>query len=189
MSAYLFLLLVVAPRTTVVQDPLDEARRLRTAGRYAEALELTADILDPVQRAFERLEVRYHAGDLGGALREALAGLEVAPADRMLLWRASRLAIDLLATERAVVLSERLRAVVESGSDLAPADRQAWVQEASELTQAAADVQRIDTERGNALLRARAAVVLVALGVLLAAVWLSRAPREVTATGDGGVRC
>lgn len=177
----LLLLLSLTPRATSVQDPLDEARRLREAGRYAEALELTADILDPAQRAFERLEVRYYAGDLGGALREALLGLEVAPADRMLLWRGTRLAIDLLATERAIVLSERLRAAVETGSgpDLAPADRQAWVRAASELTQAAADLQRIDAERASALLRARVLVAAIALGVMLAAGWLSRGSRVV----------
>ena len=177
-SAALFLLLTLTPPAAGLQDPLDEARRLWAEGRYSEALERTADILDPGQRAFERLEVRYHAGDLGGALREALAGLRVAPDDRMLLWRATRLAIDLLATERAVLFSERLAAVVLAAQDLEPADREAWVRSAADLAAEAAGLERTDAARGSALRRARVSVAVVALAVLLAAGWLSIGPRR-----------
>lgn len=178
MTASLLLLLALSPLGVTTQDPLQETRDLRFAGRYAEALELSVNIPGPAERAFERLEVRYYAGDLGGALREALAGLAIAPDDRMLLWRGSYLAITLLATEHAVGLSERLRMSVESGTDMAPEDLQAWAVEANKLTEAAADLQRIDLERGNALLRARASVGMIALAVLLAAAWLSRSPRR-----------
>jgi len=176
----LFLLLSLAPHVTALhpQDALEEARSLRREGRYSEALQRTADISDGAQRAFERLEVHYFAGDLGGALREALAGLGVSPTDRLLLWRAARLAIDLLATERAVLLAERLRLEILTAEDLLPQDREAWVREAGDLAREAADLQRTDLERGNALLRARVAVMVIGLSVLLAACWLSRSPRS-----------
>ena len=193
MGAALLVLLALSPNGGAtqdpaqesLQDPLQETRRLRIEGRYSEALELTAGIPDLAQRAFERLEVRYYAGDLGGALREALAGLAVAPDDRMLLWRGSRLAIDLLATERAVHMARRLRAVVETDSNLPPVEREWWAEEAGKLTDAAADLEHTDAERRNALLRARASVAVIALGVLLAAGWLSRGPRRAQAAGTG----
>ena len=57
--------------------------------------------------------------------------------------------------------------------------------EAGKLTDAAADLERTDAERRNALLRARASVAVITLGVLLAAAWLSRGPRRAHASGTG----
>lgn len=136
----------------------DRVRSLRAEARYAAALEAAEEIAVPADAAFERLEVLYHAGDLGGALRAALAGLEHDPDHRMLLWRGTRLAIDLAATERATELAERLADAVERSAGV---DREAWAEVVAGFRAEALALARATERRRAALGRARV-VVLVA---------------------------
>ncbi|GEM_PF-1536354 len=145
--------------------------QLRRQARYTEALEVARSMGDPVERAREVLETRYHAGDLAGALGVGLDGLATAPQDLWLLWRSSRLAIDMAAAPLALDLTRRLALAASNleGDDLAEDTRSFWLGESDALSQEAWELT--DLRRRQAVARRRARwSVLGGIGLLLGAV-------------------
>ena len=161
------------------QDALVEVRSLRAAGRFEEALVRAADIEDPALRAFERLEVLYYAGDLAGALRAAVGGLEADPRHLQLLWRGTRLAIDLGATERAEELAGRLRESIDGDGGLDPGTRSDWLGVADGYDEEVQGMSQRAAQRRSALLRARVLVLGAGVVSVVVLILLSR--------GTGGV--
>jgi len=141
---------------------------LRERGFYALALEQAEALADPTDRAREVLEVLYHAGDLAGALRVGLAGLEAYPRDRLLLWRSARLATDLAAAPLALDLTGRLAReaeLMEADSGVDASTALWWLDMSSRMEEEAASLNRLRDEQGAAKSRSLWAAV-VGLAVL-----------------------
>ena len=168
--AGLMLAVVLAARAPA-QDEASLARvaALRDEGRFAEALAACADVRDPARGAEARLYVRWHGGDLGGALRTGLEGLRAAPTDLALLWASLRLAIDLAVPDLAASLSERLAAALEA-APLDGAQRADWERARRELEGPLEELRATGRAREQALARARAVVAVT--GALVLAAWL-----------------
>jgi hypothetical protein len=77
------------------QSVFEHAREEARAGHYSEAWAVAGTEQHPLERAQVRTYVRYHAGDLEGALREARAGLLAAARDPWLLAQATEVALAL----------------------------------------------------------------------------------------------
>lgn len=144
--------------------------------RFDEALAGTEEEPDATIRARTRVEIFYRAGDLPGALREALQGLRGAPTDRLLLRRALELETALRLPEQALSHSQELERVVQRDS-LDEEARRWWGHEAAALSEAARRLQEQQASLGTAIRRARwvCFVVLAAVVVASAALATSRA--------------
>jgi len=112
-----------------------------------------------------RVEVLYGAGDLPGALQEALTGLRAQSDDPVLLRRAGQLALALRLPDVAASAAAGLAANVSRGEG---ATRDWWANEASTLSRAAADLAARERELDADVLRARV-VSLAGLGAVIAA--------------------
>ena len=77
------------------QGVFEQAREESRAGHFAEAWVIAGREQRPLERAQVRTFVRYHAGDLDGALHEARAGLLTAGQDPWLLAQATEVALAL----------------------------------------------------------------------------------------------
>ncbi len=75
----------------VLEQAIEESR----AGHFVEAWTLAGTAEVALERAQARTFVRYHAGDLEGALREAREGLQLAARDPWLLATATEIALSL----------------------------------------------------------------------------------------------
>jgi hypothetical protein len=99
------------------QGVLEQAAAAARSGQYVEAWALAgAD-------ARARTYVRYHAGDLDGALREARAGLRGAGADAWLLANATEIALSLHrgASAEALLAGWRASAAAEDAPRISAA--------------------------------------------------------------------
>jgi len=110
------------------QSIFEHAREEVRAGHFAEAWAIATTEPRPLERAQSRTYVRYHAGDLDGALREAQAGLVAAPQDPWLLGQATEVALALhhgaaaartLADWKAVGRAEDAEALERASRELA----------------------------------------------------------------------
>lgn len=111
------------------QDLVGEARRLQAEGRYVAALGMLDQEPDPARAGLQRAMCLWSAGDLGGALRAAQAGLEGGgdpDTRRQLLWRATDLATELGAAALALDLVTRWEEAVEGATDLDERGRDQW---------------------------------------------------------------
>jgi hypothetical protein len=99
------------------QSALEQAAAEARAGQYVEAWGFAGS--DPRARTF----VRYHAGDLDGALREARAGLRGAGADAWLFATATEIALSLHrgASAEALLAGWRASAAAEDAPRIAAA--------------------------------------------------------------------
>ncbi len=150
---------------------------LRDQGLYALALKQAQALDDPTERSREMLEVLYHAGDLAGALGAGLTGLEVAPDDRLLLWRSARLATDLAAASAALDLARRLAREVEllaSQPGVEASTSQWWLDTSAVMLEEALQLGELREQQAGARGRARwsALLGLVLLGAL--ATWATQ---------------
>ncbi|MDA1265035.1 MAG: hypothetical protein O2816_08150 [Planctomycetota bacterium] len=168
--------------TVCGQDLELEAKTLRGEGRYLQALEVAANL--PEDRArLHRLLILWTGGDLGGALREALARPDDGRIDatqRELCSCGTRLALQLGEVDLACEFVDAWEQQVFEATDLSSAERQSWIDGwapgtgvAAAREEARALAQRLDgAERGTDLARGTTlglgALVLISLG------WLSR---------------
>jgi len=174
--AALALAALLVPLAAAQDEPaLARIAALRDEGRFAEALAACSDVLDPARASEARLLVRWHGGDLGGALREGLEGLLAAPGDLPLSWASLRLAIDLAVPELAASLFERLGLALAAARHLDAAQRADWERARSELGASVQELVASARARERALARARA--VVVATGLLVLVAWLGAARR------------
>ena len=97
---------------------LTQVRALAREARTVEAVRLAETLPSDLSGAIARVEARYWAGDLAGALATARISLETWPQDPQLLLLGSELALQLLLPAEALSWSERL--VGLDGSSLEP---------------------------------------------------------------------
>jgi len=166
LAALVLSLAVAAQDTFTALVEQTQAGRLRAAQVQADALS------DPLERAQGRLYVQYAAGDLAGALRAGLEGLEHAPDDPWLLERCATLALQLRASTLANDCAERLAAHVAQADAGVQAEWQPRL--ASVRAEAAALAAR---QRARDAAQARAHWTLAVAGgcLLLALVAAARA--------------
>lgn len=155
----------------VVQDG---GRSALARGEMRLALEEARARGDALSAARGEVEVRYHAGDLLGALEVARAALREHPHDIELAWRECDLATNLGRTRLAEAALERFRA-----APLPPdADRSFWDRQRAFLEGEIATL----TARERAIDAASTRARVVALGALALSIALmlalTRAPRS-----------
>jgi hypothetical protein len=149
------------------------ARGQEPIRRFDQALAATDLEPDATARARARVEIRYRAGDLPGALRAALEGLQGAPGDLILLRRALELETALRLPELARSHSQDLERAVRQDS-LDPEARRWWEREAAALSDAAEGLQQHQASLGAAITRARWVCLVVLGAVLVASAVLAR---------------
>ena len=96
---------------------LGQVRALAREGRTVEAVRLAETLPDEVHGAIAKVEARYWAGDLAGALALARPSLEAWPMEPQLLLLGSELALQLLRPEEALRWADRLIALDASSLD------------------------------------------------------------------------
>ncbi len=114
-------------------DALQRAIGESRAGRFSEAWEIAQSAPTALERAQASTYVRYHAGDLAGALRCVEPGLDAAPADEYLLSTAAELALALRHASGAASYVARWKELGNSGRQ---ADVARCEQELQQLLQA-----------------------------------------------------
>jgi len=135
--------------------------------RYDRELAATLAEPDATIRSRARVEILYRAGDLPGALSEALSGLQRSPADRILLRRALELETALRMADRASAHAEELERAVRRE----PLDEEArrwWEREAAALSAQVKELREHQASLDRATARARW-VSLAVLGAVTAA--------------------
>lgn len=164
------LLLALLLQAGPIEQALDERR-------FEEALALADESPDALARARARAEVFYRGRDPASALREARAGLALAPGDPALLFRALGAALWLADGARALALAEQLEAALEAAR-LGAEERRAWDEACAPLFASARDLVGAEDARERAVARARA-TALGMLGLCAAAfgALLARTPR------------
>lgn len=154
----LALLLAVSQASGAQDSGLQQAVRLVSEGRLAQALEAARGESDALARSQAELHVLHHGGLLEEALEAGLGGLEGAPEDPWLLERTAYIALSLGTGELAVDLCE----------DLRRAQPQEWERHAWMMEEALSLRSQREGER-KALGRAR---TLVGAGLLFSALLL-----------------
>lgn len=169
MSALLMSALLLVCTPAAGQDDLGRlSGGLRAEGRFLEALETAQQITDPAERSRACLLTSWEAGDLGGALRTGLDGLEASPTDLELLWMSLRLSHALSASELAGELQGRLDEAISGTDGLELETRNAWQEESGRLLAVTRDLLESSAARERSLWLARwtALAALVGLGAL-----------------------
>ena len=161
------LLLLAVSAAGAPQDPLERVNAAAAAGRYDEALEAARALEDPALAAEWASYLHGAAGDLPGSLREARAGLVLAPQHTGLLTQALNAALALGLAEGSGDLARRLSAA-SAGADAAQVAR------AQQLALHARDLERRDALAARSVARARALVLAGLAASVLALVALSR---------------
>jgi hypothetical protein len=164
-SASTVLLLALVPLAARSQGA--DVRQALERGAFEEAHALVLATDDPLERARGAAEVFHRARDPLRALEAAEAGLQAAPEDLLLLYRAAAAALWLGLPAPAKAYAGRLARAVE-GAELSPDERPAWARAAEEFAADAEDLARAEEARAAAVRRARW-VVGLAGGVGLAA--------------------
>ncbi len=144
--------------------------------RFGPAWRALAVETDPLRAARGRAAVLYGAGDPGGALRAAEAGLAAAPEDLELLHHAASSAIWLEDPQRAGVWTERLAAAVALGQ-LAPEYRPAWEEQVASFRARCDELLATERERASAVRRARGVSVVLLATVVFGLILGLRAGR------------
>ena len=166
-------LAVVVALTAGAARPADDAlaRAIETArrGELRAAYALAEKERDPVRKAQAVLYVRHQAGDLGGALRAGLAGLETAPNDAWLLERTAYLALSLRDPDLSRSLVGRLDRALES-ANLEADERARWETLAAARREEAAALDAAAARRSDAARLARVVAcggLAIAIGALI----------------------
>jgi hypothetical protein len=155
------------------QDAFQAGEAARQAGRYAEALRHAADVEDASARARLELNTRYHAGDLGGALRAGRRGLAEAPEDPWLLYYTALLALEVGALDTAADCVPRLAAAA-AAPELEADTALFYRRQAAGFAEQLADELRAQALRDAGTRRARVTVLLGGALAALAFTWLMR---------------
>lgn len=154
----------------LASPPGEEAERalaLLAEGRYAEALSWAEREPDALTRHRTRAEVLSAARDFPAALAATRSGLELAPDDLVLRWRAANLALwlrDAQLADETVGELERVLATAQLGAD----ERVAWEASARDYRRQTDELLAGGRAIDAALLRAR----WTSLGGLVLAVGL-----------------
>lgn len=135
------------------------------AGDYARAWQLAEQAPSVLERARGHSEVLYRAGDPAGALQAAREGLEEAPTDLELLYRATGAALWLEEPGLARTLADRLGAAV-SAAELPPEHRPGWESAARDFRAQASRLAERDATRRAAVTRARVTTAMVGLALV-----------------------
>lgn len=155
-------LLLAAAQGTALQQAVEESK----AGRFLKAWDSAQRALTPVERAQAETFVRYHAGDLEGALQTAEAGLEQAGQDAYLRSTACEIALTLRATSKAAQHLKTWEWQVAGAADAALSAARTGLQGLLEAESASR----------RAELRAKWMLAGGAIGSMLALAWLLRTP-------------
>ena len=157
------------------------------APRYDRQLADTLGERDATLRARARVEILFRAGDLPGALRETLGGLEAAPDDRELLRRALELETALGLPGRAGEHAARLEAAVREAT-LDEEARRWWERESAALAEGVRRMNSHEASLESATTRARwtSLLVLTALAAAGIAILCTRAAPRVSLDREPG---
>ena len=157
------------------QDLEAEAKNLREAGSYLEALEVAADLSDPERERLHRVLILWTAGDLGGALLEAAGRPAEGPNDetqRDLCWNGALLSLQLGEVDYARQFVKAGAQQIEGATYLNEVGRSNWregfaglLDDVEALDQRLQDA-RAGTSRARTTTLGLGAVVLLALGFL-----------------------
>jgi len=152
--------------------------------RYDQQLTATLDEPDATLRARARVEILYRAGDLPGALREALDGLAIAPSDRLLLRRALELETALRLPDRASIHAEQLAEALR-GDSLDEEARRWWERESAALAEAVRRMNDHESSLKAATARARWISIFVLGAVIATGLALARTGSREGARAEG----
>jgi hypothetical protein len=142
--------------------------------RWPEALRVADALTDDLARSRARVEVLYAAGDLPGALQEALTALRAHASDAVLLRRACQLALALRIVEIADANAQALAVALPNAATEESAVRW-WRDESTSLSAAARELHARGRELDDAVLRARLVSGALILGVVIAWIGFGRA--------------
>lgn len=171
-------LLLVGTSATFQEEFGRISEGLRAEGRFLEAMETAQQITDPAERARACLLTAWEAGDLGGALRTGLDGLEATPMDLELLWMSLRLSHALSASELAGELQGRLDEAISGAPELVPETRKAWQEESGRLGPVTRNLIESSAARQRSLWLARWTVLAAFLGLGALALGVSRSSTQ-----------
>jgi len=159
--------LLAAASAGAPQEPLERVNAACAAGRYDEALAAARALEDPALAAEWASYLHGLAGDLPGSLREARAGLLLAPQHAGLLSQALNAALALGLAEGSGELARRLLDASAGGDE-------AQIARAQQLAEHARELERLDALAARSVSRARTLVLAVLAASALALVALSR---------------
>lgn len=126
---------------------------------------------DPLKQSQAQVYVRHHAGDLEGALAEAVRGSSAHPEDSWLAERSVYIALSLGRAATAEAGLQRLEAALQrTGTP----DRASFVAALAEARPAVAELQYAARERDAADRRARWTVFALGASSLALLIWLAR---------------
>jgi hypothetical protein len=167
-------------------SPDDGMRRvveLARGGEFAAALAHAESFPNRTERAQSKLYVLHQAGDLTGAIRAGIEGLQAAPSDPWLLERVAYIALSLRALEIAREHVDRLARVLES-KDIAGDERGRWL---ALLAEERAQLEVLNATAIQRVTAARRARWTVAVGMLsLAIAMIALAARQRRSRGAHG---
>jgi len=159
------------------QDAVERVGELFGARRFDLAFEESRAIDDAALRAEWEFQILHEGGDLPGALRAALRGLDGAPAHLRLLHNAVVCSLTLGLGERSVELSQRWGRALES-AELSDDERRAQSQVQRRMAHEAEELLDRERAAAQAMGRARAtSIALIALASCAVAA-LAFAPRR-----------
>jgi hypothetical protein len=153
------------------------------AERQSLALELAAARTqnDPLRRAQLEADIFWRARDFPRVLAVAAEGLEHAPDDLLLLWRAAGAALWLQDGGSALAWTMRMESAVRAG-DLDAEQRAGWVDEARSHAEQARALVELSEAGAVALRRSRHAVAVMSALCLILLALGARAPARLSAS-------
>lgn len=162
-------LVLFACAQTGLQAAIDHVRN----GDVVAAWSAAENVADPLERAQARVYVRQHAGDLDGALREAVTGSDEHPLDPWLCERALSIALSLSRTRQAEDALARLETILR---DPGARSRDAFLAALPAARTAVESLRAAAHARDAAETRAHVVVLGLGASALFTLVWLARRP-------------
>jgi hypothetical protein len=154
-----------------MQSGLQTAIERVRAGDVVAAWSAAEGAVDPLEHAQARVYVRQHAGDLEGALRDAVEGSTAHPRDPWLAERALSIALSLSRARPAQTALARLETTL---ADTNVRDRDAFLAALTSARVEVAALAEAARDRDGAEIRARVVVMALGAGALFVLVSLAR---------------
>ena len=150
----------------------ERASALAVEQRFGDAWSVVDAEPDPIEQSRGRTAVKYAAGDLGGALREAEAGLSQDAAQLDLLFYAASVSLTLGDRGRTDRYVSRFCEAV--GARAAPENRSAWEAWCAEFERRAERLNAGAESKATAISRARVCIVVTLLLAIVALLGFGR---------------